>query len=89
MQCVYEHRCVPRKLVGSVIENPLTYCCMAFDLELEPNRDIVKDQGFLRMILDGETGSIASGNPDGWNDEQLSQLRTAREEIERAWGMTL
>ena len=89
MKCVYEHRCIPRKLVKSVFENTLTYCCMAFDLDLEITRSIVKDQGFLRMMLEGETGPIASGKPEGWNQEQIETLKIVREEIEKAWGMTL
>lgn len=81
MACVYEHRCVPRKIVKSVFESTMTNCCMAFDLDLAESRKIVKNQGYLSMILEGMTNT--------WNPEQLEQLRVAREEIGKAWGMRL
>lgn len=78
MACVYAHRCVPRKLVKSVFDNTITYCCMAFDLDLEVTRTIVKEQGYLLKILQ-----------KGENDRQVEQLRITRAEIEKAWEMTL
>ena len=78
MDCVYAHQCVPRKLVKSVFDNTILYCCMAFDLELEVTRTIVKDQGYLLQILQ-----------NGQNVKQIEQLRVIREEIEKAWGFSL
>ena len=78
MACVYAHRCVPRKLIKSVFENIITYCCMAFDLDLEVTRTMVKEQGYLLKILQ-----------KGENEKQIEQLQITRAEIEKAWGMTL
>lgn len=80
MACVYEHRCVPRKLVKSIFEGTVTNCCMAFDLGLKESRLIVKEQGCLATLLDGS---------DRWNEDQRSQLQIIRREIEKAWGMLL
>lgn len=78
MACVYAHQCVPRKLVNSVFDNTITNCCMAFDLELEVTREIVKEQGYLLKLLQ-----------KGENGKQMEQLRITREEIEKAWGFSL
>lgn len=78
MACVYAHQCVPRKLAKSVFDNTITYCCMAFDLDLEVTRKIVKEQGFLLKILQS-----------GKTVEQIEQLRITRAEIEKAWGLEL
>ena len=78
MACVYAHQCVPRKLVKSVFDNTITYCCMAFDLELKVTRTIVKEQGYLLKILQ-----------KGENEKQIEQLRITRAEIEKAWGLKL
>ena len=52
MACVLERRCVSRMIVKSKIENLITTCCMAFDLELEVTRQLVKEQGYLLQILE-------------------------------------
>ena len=78
MACVYSHRCVPRKIVKSVFESMITNCCMAFDLELEVTRRVVKDQGYLLQILHR-----------GENEIQRQQLSIAQKEIEAAWGISL
>ena len=78
MDCVCAHQCVPRKLVKSVFDNTITYCCMAFDLELKVTRTIVKEQGYLLQLLQG-----------GENEKQIEQLRITRAEIEKAWGLKL
>ena len=54
MACVYAHQCVPRKLTKSVFDNTITYCCMAFDLQLKVTRTIVKEQGYLLKIIHNE-----------------------------------
>ena len=78
MACVYAHQCVPRKLTKSVFDNTITYCCMAFDLQLKVTRTIVKEQGYLLKILQ-----------KGENEKQIEQLRITRAEIEKAWGLKL
>lgn len=78
MACVYAHQCVPRKLVKSVFDNTITFCCMAFDLEMKVARTIVKEQGYLLKILQ-----------KGENEKQIEQLRITRAEIEKAWGLKL
>ena len=52
MACVLERRCVSRMIVKSKLENLITTCCMAFDLELEVTRQLVKEQGYLLQILE-------------------------------------
>lgn len=78
MACVYDHHCVPRKIVRSIFDNTIVNCCMAFDLELEATRSIVKEQGYLLQILQ-----------KGEAEEQAKQLQITRREIERAWGFSL
>ena len=58
-------------------DNQITICCMAFDLELEVTRQLVKEQGYLLKILESGT------------DAQMEQLDIVRSEIENAWGFGL
>ena len=55
MQCVMEHRCVPRPNGASqfnYLEAFIAQCCMAFELEYNISRDIAAHEGFLKKLLD-------------------------------------
>ena len=55
MQCVKEHKCVPRKaLQFNELESLVAQCCMAFELEYSESRIIVTEQGYLDKLLDYE-----------------------------------
>ena len=61
MQCVYEHRCVPRPasdLHYNELEYLIAQCCMAFELEFEESRNIVVEQGYLRELLNKDNEQI-------------------------------
>ena len=85
MDCVLEHRCVPREIRKSRFDGRISHCCMAFELVFEISRKTVKEEGWLRMLL-------AETDPEGkqiWTDRETEQLRILRKEIEKAWGTSL
>lgn len=51
MQCVLEHRCVPRTFDMTPFEALLAQCCMGFELVYDESRRIVKEQGYLDRLL--------------------------------------
>lgn len=55
MQCVNEHRCVPRAEgagKANELETLIAQCCMAFELEYPESRKIVIEQGYLNTLLE-------------------------------------
>ena len=78
MDCVREHRCVPRSIRKTRFEGHLSHCCMAFELVYPETRRIVREQGFLSRLMAEEDGD---GKPL-WSENQRKQLRTLRREIE-------
>ena len=84
MDCVRQHRCVPRAIRQCRFDVHISHCCMAFELIYPESRKIVREQGFLNRLLD-EHGE--DGQP--WNEKEWEQLRVVREELESAWGITL
>ena len=60
MQCVKEHRCVPRPASAekaNALETLIGQCCMAFELEYPESRAIAAEQGYLRKLLDKDKDS--------------------------------
>ena len=55
MQCVKEHRCVPRLVQFNELETLISQCCMAFELEYPESRAIVAEQGYLNKLLDQDS----------------------------------
>ena len=51
MQCVREHRCVPRIGERTEFEVWVSRYCMAFELVYPISRRLAKEQGFLKKIL--------------------------------------
>ncbi len=85
MDCVREHRCVPRDLRSTIFEGHISHCCMAFELVYEESRRITVEQGFLdRLLMEYDE----DGNPL-WNDKERAQLRFLRKEIEEVFGREL
>ena len=85
MTCVLEHRCVPSGIRHSRFEGHISHCCMAFELVFEVSRRTVKEEGWLRILL-------AETDTEGkqiWTDRQTEQLRVLRQEIEKAWEVSL
>ncbi len=81
MDCVKEHRCVPRNIRKSRFEGHISHCCLAFETVFEETRRIIREQGFLdRLLLEcDEDGNRL------WNEKECVQLRILRNEIEAAW----
>ena len=50
MQCIKEHRCVPRTFNTTPFESLLSQCCLAFELVYDESRKIVKEQGYLNKL---------------------------------------
>ena len=72
MQCVIEHRCVPRAASSeqaNEIESLIAMCCMAFELEYSESRKIVTEQGYLKKLLEKDS----------------EYLDTVKTEIMKAW----
>ena len=61
MQCVREHRCVPRpagKFQFNELESLISQCCMAFELEYQESRNIVNEQGYLKELLEQDADQL-------------------------------
>ncbi len=80
MDCVKEHRCVPRALIRTRFEGHIAHCCLAFELVFPKSRQIVREQGFLNLLL---AESDADGKPL-WTERELVQLRILKDEIGKA-----
>ncbi len=85
MDCVLEHRCVPKRLVHSRFEGRIMHCCMAFELVYKISRMTVREEGFLLSLL---AKTDAQGKQI-WTDKETKQLQILRREIENAWGFSL
>lgn len=85
MACVAEHRCVPRQFRHSRFDGLIAHGCMAFELVFEVSRRTVKEEGWLQKLL---SDTDPSGKPI-WTGREAEQLSVLRNEIEKAWGMTL
>ena len=85
MECVLQHRCVPRAIRRTRFEGHVSHCCMAFELAFPRSRRIVREQGFLDRLLDEHdaTGCLL------WTEKERAQLRVLRREIEAALGEPL
>ena len=75
MQCVHEHRCVPRRSDFTPFEAFISQCCMAFELEFPESVKIVREQGYLWQLMNLEVRSVSMSE----------QLETLRAEMERVW----
>ena len=75
MNCVHEHRCVPRRSDFTPFEALISQCCMAFELEFPESVKIVREQGYLWQLMN--LGVV--------NAEVSGQLETLRAEMERVW----
>ncbi len=81
MDCVRQHRCIPRSLRKTRFEGHISHCCLAFELVFPETRRIVREQGLLNRLL-AEFG--ADGKPL-WHEKERAQLRVLRGEIDAAW----
>lgn len=79
MDCVREHRCVPREIRKTRFEGHVSHCCMAFELVYPESLRIVREQGCLSRLLSeyDEDGNAL------WSEREREQLRIMREEIEK------
>ena len=82
MECVLEHRCVPRNLRRSHFEGRIAHCCMAFELVFEISRRTVREEGYLSALL-AETDEQGK---QIWTDRETEQLRIVKNEIEKVLG---
>ena len=85
MACVAEHRCVPRQLRHSRFDGLIAHGCMAFEVVFDVSRRTVREEGWLRKLL---ADADSSGRPV-WTGREVEQLAILRNEIEKAWNMTL
>ena len=84
MECVREHRCVPRQLRKTRFEGHISHCCMAFELVYPESIRITIEQGFLDRLL-------SEYDEDGkplWSEKERAQLGFLRKEIENALGQS-
>ncbi|MCR4798730.1 MAG: HD domain-containing protein [Lachnospiraceae bacterium] len=79
MDCVRAHRCVPRFLERTKHEALISQCCMAFELVFDKSRQIVKEQGNLKRLI--EQAKAEATTPE---TEQLSVLEG---ELKKAGGI--
>ena len=74
MECVYQHRCVPKTFERTDFESLISQCCMCFELEFPESRSIVAAQGYLDRLM----------NLDVSDNLMKQQLLTLRTEMEKA-----
>lgn len=77
MECILEHRCVPRTFERTKFESTLSHGCMAFELVFPKSKELTKQQGFLDKI-------IRSARDDA-NPKELKQLAILEEELEKSF----
>ena len=61
MQCVKEHRCIPRPAGDfqiNELEILIAQCCMAFELEYPESKVIVLEQGYLKKLLNNNSEQL-------------------------------
>lgn len=77
MECIKNHRCVPRGLVESGFELHLSHICMVFELVYEKSRSLVREQGHVShlLALRDEQGKWI------WNEREREQLNLLKEEL--------
>ncbi|MBR1628640.1 MAG: HDIG domain-containing protein [Lachnospiraceae bacterium] len=75
MNCVYQHRCVPKSYARTDFENLISQCCMGFELVFPKSREIVKRQGYLAELM----------NLNVKDKMMAQQLAILRNEMEKAW----
>ena len=85
MECVLQHRCVPRDIRKTRFDVSISHCCMAFELVCPESRKIVREQGFLSRLL---AGSGADGK-QLYSGKERGQMGIVKKEIEAAWGEPL
>ena len=51
MQCVLEHRCVPRTFERSKFESTISQCCMGFELVYQKSKELTRVQGYLAKMI--------------------------------------
>ncbi len=51
MQCVLEHRCVPRTFERSKFESTISQCCMGFELVYQKSKELTRVQGYLEKMI--------------------------------------
>ncbi len=84
MQCVREHRCVPRDLRKTRFDGHISHCCMAFELVYPESIRITMEQGYLDRLL---SVYDEDGKPL-WSEKESAQLNILRKEIEKALGQS-
>ncbi len=72
MECIRQHRCVPRYPNRTEFESHLSGCAMAFELVFEKSRLLAKEQGFLGQMLSYEPA----------DPEQKKQMEEVRRELD-------
>ena len=83
MQCVLEHRCVPRLFERTKFEVMVSQCCMAFELVYPESIAITKEQGYLQRLLAGQI----PGSSAPWTDREQAQLAILQREIDKEWAL--
>ena len=82
MECVLQHRCIPRAIRRTRFEGRIAHCCLAFELVFPESRRIVREQGFLNRLL----AEYDDAGKPLWTEKERAQLRVVRNEIERTFG---
>ncbi len=85
IECIRNHRCIPRAYIRSHFEGRLSHVCLAFELVFEESRRIALEQGYLKHLL-SETDE---NGIQIWNERETGQLRLLKEELEKHFGMSL
>ena len=75
MRCVYEHRCVPREYPVSMFDVHMAHCCMAFDLNYRKTVELVRNQGYIDVLLNMENENTKAGE----------QLMILKNELNTVW----
>ena len=85
MECVRHQRCVPRALISSVFDGDVSHICLVFELVFDESKRIVKEQGYLQMLLDGTN----AGNSRRLTDKGRQQMDEVRRKVRDFLGTNL
>ena len=79
MQCVKEHRCVPRTFERTRFETSLSHGCMAFELVYPKSKELTKQQGYLAKIIENARKEAS--------EKELEQLAVLEQELSIVLGV--
>ncbi len=74
MECIREHRCIPRTFDTTLFESLFTKCAMAFELVYPESRRIAVEQGYLSTLLSVEIKDPVAREQLSYMKQEISSV---------------